>query len=83
MLRKGRKSIQLNSELCFSVFRSGILQAGDRILAINGQMLEGMTLEEARAIIKRSNHQIHLEIEFDVTGMVLPLIGMHNFILID
>jgi hypothetical protein len=32
-------------------------------------MLEGMTLEDARSIIKKSNHQIHLEIEFDVTGM--------------
>ncbi len=49
-------------------FRSGILQAGDRILSINGQILEGMTIEDARLLIKRSNNQIHLEIEFDVTG---------------
>jgi hypothetical protein len=33
-----------------------------------------MTLEDARAIIKRSNHQIHLEIEFDVTGMLFVLL---------
>ncbi len=46
----------------FYWFRSGVLQTGDRILAINGQMLEGMTLEDARSIIKKSNHQIHLEI---------------------
>jgi C-terminal processing protease CtpA/Prc len=49
-------------------FRSGVLQPGDRILAINGQQLEGMTLEDARSIIKESNNQIHLEIEFDVAG---------------
>lgn len=48
--------------------RSGVLQIGDRILAINGHILEGMTLEDARSILRRSNHQIHLEIEFDVTG---------------
>ncbi len=44
------------------------MQPGDRILAINGQQLEGMTLEDARSIIKESNNQIHLEIEFDVAG---------------
>ncbi|CAF1493619.1 unnamed protein product, partial [Adineta steineri] len=48
--------------------RSSILQPGDRVLAINGQQLEGMTLEDARSIIKESNNQIHLEIEFDVVG---------------
>lgn len=50
------------------MFRSSVLQPGDRILAINGQQLEGMTLEDARSIIKESNNQIHLEIEFDVAG---------------
>jgi hypothetical protein len=48
--------------------RSAVLQPGDRIVAINGQQLEGMTLEDARSIIKDSNNQIHLEIEFDVAG---------------
>ena len=51
--------------------RSAVLQPGDRILAINGQQLEGMTLEDARSIIKESNNQIHLEIEFDVAGRSL------------
>lgn len=51
------------------LFRSGVLQGGDRVLAINGHLLEGMTMEDARSIIRRSNHQIHMEIEFDVTGM--------------
>ncbi|CAF1419814.1 unnamed protein product [Adineta steineri] len=51
--------------------RSSILQPGDRVLAINGQQLEGMTLEDARSIIKESNNQIHLEIEFDVVDSVM------------
>ncbi|CAF1005411.1 unnamed protein product [Rotaria sp. Silwood1] len=56
--------------------RSGVLQPGDRILAINGQLLEGMTLEDARSIIKRSNHQIHLEVEFDVADFVMLSSGV-------
>lgn len=62
------------------IFRSGILQVGDRILAINGQILEGMSIEDARSLIKRSNSEIHLEIEFDVTGKtndVIDLIFIH------
>ncbi len=49
-------------------FRTGVLQPGDRVLAVNGQQLEGMTLEDARSIIKESHNQVHLEIEFDVAG---------------
>ena len=45
-----------------------MLQPGDRIISINGQQLEGMTLDDARTIIKESNQQIHLEVEFDVAG---------------
>ncbi len=59
-------------------FRSGILQPGDRILAINGQQLEGMTLEDARSIIKESNNQIHLEIEFDVAGKYFPSLSLYS-----
>lgn len=55
------------------IYRSGVLQPGDRVLAINGQQLEGMTLEDARSIIKESNNQIHLEIEFDVAGNYLNI----------
>ncbi len=68
-MRKGTVALQnLKNSLYIFHFRSGILQPGDRILAINGQQLEGMTLEDARSIIKDSNNQIHLEIEFDVAG---------------
>ncbi|CAF5112704.1 unnamed protein product, partial [Rotaria socialis] len=34
-----------------------------------GQQLEGMTLEDARTIIKESNNRMHFEIEFDVAGI--------------
>jgi hypothetical protein len=69
VLQKGIVTLQNLKNFFYTFhFRSGILQPGDRILAINGQQLEGMTLEDARSIIKDSNNQIHLEIEFDVAG---------------
>lgn len=60
-------------------FRSGVLQVGDRVLAINGHILEGMTLEDARSIIRRSNHQIHLELEFDVTGRAFSSVRFSSY----
>ncbi|CAF1078989.1 unnamed protein product [Didymodactylos carnosus] len=51
--------------------RSGVLQPGDRVIAVNGQQLEGLTLEDARTVIKETNQQIHLEIEFDVADSVM------------
>ena len=59
------------SSLLFLVYRSGVLQPGDRILAINGQPLEGVTLEDARLMIKDAHHQLHLDIEFDVAGNLI------------
>jgi hypothetical protein len=38
-----------------------------------------MTLEDARLIIKESNRQVHLEIEFEVAGKLL-LISSSFFI---
>ncbi|CAF0850655.1 unnamed protein product [Didymodactylos carnosus] len=51
--------------------KSGVLQPGDRVLVVNGQQLEGLTLEDARRVIKETNQQIHLEIEFDVADSVM------------
>ena len=48
--------------------KCGILQPGDRIILVNGRSLEGLSLEEARQIIKESGSNLQLEIEFDVTG---------------
>ena len=56
-----------------------MLQPGDRIVSINGQQLEGMTLDDARTIIKDSNQQIHLEVEFDVAGTRTFPVDRHLF----
>ncbi|CAF0852285.1 unnamed protein product [Adineta ricciae] len=56
--------------------RSGILQLGDRVLAINGQALEGVSLEDARLLIKSSTQQLHLDIEFDVADSVMLSSGV-------
>lgn len=48
--------------------RCGILQPGDRILSVNKHSLEGLSLEEARQIIKEAGVTLNLEIEFDVAG---------------
>ena len=67
-LPKGSYSLTSKLILSSILSRTGILQVGDRVLALNGQILEGMALEEARSIIKNSNCQLHLEVEFDVAG---------------
>lgn len=48
--------------------RCGILQPGDRILSVNKNSLEGLSLEDARQIIKDAGANLNLEIEFDVAG---------------
>lgn len=54
-----------------SAEKSSIMQPGDRILSVNNRSLEGLSLEEARQIIKESGSNIQLEIEFDVAGKLL------------
>ena len=51
------------------LLRCGVLQEGDRVLAINGQYLENKTLHEANQILTESANTITLYIEFDVAGM--------------
>ena len=51
------------------LLRCGVLQEGDRVLAINGQYLENKTLDEANQILTESANTITLYIEFDVAGM--------------
>ncbi len=48
--------------------RCGVLQEGDRVLAINGKYLENKTLDEANQILTESGDTITLRIEFDVAG---------------
>uniref|UniRef100_A0A8C9V550 Glutamate receptor interacting protein 1 n=1 Tax=Scleropages formosus TaxID=113540 RepID=A0A8C9V550_SCLFO len=57
--------------------RCGILQIGDRILAINGIPTEDSTLEEANQLLRDSSitSKVTLEIEFDVAESVIPSSG--------
>ncbi|XP_045066533.1 glutamate receptor-interacting protein 1 isoform X8 [Coregonus clupeaformis] len=57
--------------------RCGILQIGDRILAINGIPTEDSTLEETNQLLRDSSitSKVSLEIEFDVAESVIPSSG--------
>ncbi|KAJ8245289.1 hypothetical protein GJAV_G00269140 [Gymnothorax javanicus] len=57
--------------------RCGILQIGDRILAINGIPTEDSTLEESNQLLRDSSitNKVTLEIEFDVAESVIPSSG--------
>lgn len=49
-------------------YRCGVLQEGDRVLAINGQYLEGRTMDEIREMIEESGVKMLLLVEFNVAG---------------
>lgn len=51
------------------------MQIGDRILAVNGESTEGLTLEEVTNYIAESNSRLSLIIEFDVAEAVVPSSG--------
>lgn len=55
----------------FVMSRCGILQIGDRVLAINGIPTEDSTFDEANQLLRDSSitSKVTLEIEFDVAGM--------------
>ncbi|XP_028662732.1 glutamate receptor-interacting protein 1 isoform X2 [Erpetoichthys calabaricus] len=57
--------------------RCGILQVGDRILAINGIPTEDSTLEETNQLLRDSGitSKVTIEIEFDVAESVIPSSG--------
>ena len=52
--------------------RCGVIQEADRILAINGQYLEGRTMEEIYGFIAESSVKMILTVEFRVAGMFVP-----------
>ncbi|GFS58903.1 glutamate receptor-interacting protein 1 [Nephila pilipes] len=56
--------------------RSGVLQVGDRILAINGESTEGMSIDKISNIIANSHPRISLITEFDVAEAVVPSSGI-------
>ncbi|KAM4675525.1 glutamate receptor-interacting protein 1 isoform 3-T3 [Discoglossus pictus] len=57
--------------------RCGILQVGDRVIAINGVQTEDSTFEEANQLLRDSAiaGKVTLEIEFDVAESVIPSSG--------
>lgn len=50
--------------------KCGVLQVGDRILAINDWHTANSTVEEANHILRHANQSITLTVEFDVIGML-------------
>nr|XP_021137182.1 glutamate receptor-interacting protein 1 isoform X7 [Columba livia] len=57
--------------------RCGVLQIGDRIVAINGIPTEDNTFDEANQLLRDSSitNKVTLEIEFDVAESVIPSSG--------
>ncbi|XP_025948183.1 glutamate receptor-interacting protein 1 isoform X9 [Dromaius novaehollandiae] len=57
--------------------RCGVLQVGDRIVAINGIPTEDSTFDEANQLLRDSSitNKVTLEIEFDVAESVIPSSG--------
>ncbi|KFP86842.1 Glutamate receptor-interacting protein 1, partial [Acanthisitta chloris] len=57
--------------------RCGVLQIGDRIVAINGISTEDSTFDEANQLLRDSSitNKVTLEIEFDVAESVIPSSG--------
>ncbi|XP_033115491.1 glutamate receptor-interacting protein 2-like [Anneissia japonica] len=55
--------------------RSGVLNIGDRILAINGTYTEDLTLEEAHQTLRVTGQRCFLQIEFDIAESVVPSSG--------
>ncbi|XP_048874219.1 glutamate receptor-interacting protein 2-like isoform X2 [Brienomyrus brachyistius] len=60
--------------------RCGLLQAGDRLLSINGILTEDGTLEDATQLLRDAALTSHvtLGIEFDVAESVVPSSGTFN-----
>lgn len=57
--------------------KSGVIQVGDRILAINGVNSEGLNLEEITQMISGSKPRVVLKIGFDVAGKI-PFLGVFH-----
>ncbi|XP_042142777.1 glutamate receptor-interacting protein 2 isoform X3 [Ixodes scapularis] len=55
--------------------RTGVIQIGDRVIAVNGQTTEGMSAEEVTQMVQRSRPRVVLDIDFDVAESVVPSSG--------
>uniref|UniRef100_A0A914UK45 PDZ domain-containing protein n=2 Tax=Plectus sambesii TaxID=2011161 RepID=A0A914UK45_9BILA len=56
--------------------KSGVLQVGDRVLAINDYCTANGTAEEANYILRKATSPLTLTVEFDVIETVLPTSGV-------
>jgi len=59
-----------------SAERCGLMQPGDRIISVNQRSLEGLSVEEARQIIKEAGSNLKLEIQFDVADTIMLTSGV-------
>ena len=62
--------------------RCGLLQEGDRVLAINGWSLKARTLRDVSEMIAVSRRHLTLRIEFDVAGQVSSFAVVVNVIFV-
>ena len=56
--------------------KCSLMQPGDRIVSVNHRSLEGLSVEEARQVIKESGMNLRLEIEFDVADTIMLTSGV-------
>ena len=56
--------------------KCSLMQPGDRIVSVNQRSFEGLSVEEARQIIKECGATIRLEIEFDVADTIMLTSGV-------
>ena len=61
-------------------FRCGILQEGDRVLAINGTSVIGYSLAECKQMLHHTGAKCLLEVAFDVAGNENKGLGDYIFI---
>ena len=54
------------------------MQVGDRIISINGNYTEDLSLEEVNHLLRECHQQCTLEVEFDVADSVVPSSGVFN-----
>ncbi|XP_071816235.1 glutamate receptor-interacting protein 2-like isoform X3 [Apostichopus japonicus] len=74
----GSPAVIANIEPSGKADRCGVLQPGDRILAINGRYTEEMTSDEASHLLRESGQQCVLDVEFDIAETVVPSSGTFN-----
>ena len=69
----------LSNICCFClIYRCGVIQEGDRIIAVNGQYLEGRTMDEIYGFIAESPVKMILTVEFRVAGKLTIIIHYLN-----